>query len=197
MPTPSAQDLAFLRAAHLDNLAEIQAGTVAEHRAASQAARNLGTRLVREHTSLDADLQRVANRLGVALPNAPTPERARQITQLSATNGVAFDQAWVAMVTEWNDQAVGADQTELRSGTLDDIKDLARDALPVARGHLSRLQKVPTEVPKRPTPVRTNTEDYSAAQSPLVVSVAVIMIVFGVALLALTVRAALHARLDR
>jgi putative membrane protein len=196
-PAPSAQDLAFLQQAHLDNLAEIQIGTAAEHRATSQAARNLGARLVREHTSLDADLQRIATRLGVSMPTSATSERRRQIAQVSARTGVAFDQAWVATVTAWNNQAVVTAQTEMRSGSLTDVTDLARDALTVARGHLSRLEKVPTDAPAMPTPVRTNVEDYSATQSPLVVSVAVVMIVLGVILLALTVRAALSSRASR
>lgn len=194
---PSDQDLAFLRQAHEDNLAEIRAGTSAEHRGTSNAARNLGARFVREHVSLDADLQRVAARLGVSMPTTLTPERQRQLDEINARTGTDFDRAWVDMVTAWNTQALADTQTELRAGSLSDIRDLARDSLGVIRGHLSRLQKVPTAGPQVPTPVRLNNDDYADSQSPLVVSVAMAMIALGLAMIALTARAALRAHFSR
>jgi hypothetical protein len=192
--SPSAQDVAFLRAAHQDNLAEIQAGTAAEHRGSSAAARSLGARLVREHTSLDADLQRIATRLNLDMSTTPTATRQRQLEEVSIHTGKAFDRAWVATVTEWNTEALANDQGESRSGTLDDVKGLARDAVGVVRGHLSRLAKVPLDGPQVPIPTRTNTDDYAASQSPLVISVAAGMIIVGGAMLVLAGRAALFRR---
>ncbi|HEX5493826.1 MAG TPA: DUF4142 domain-containing protein [Mycobacteriales bacterium] len=190
-PTPSAQDLAFLRATHQDNLVEIQAGTAAEHRGGSGPARSLGTRMVRDHTRLDADLQRIATRLGLDMPTAPTPTRQRQLAQVTVNIGTAFDRAWVAAVVGWNTEALSGDQVEARSGGLDGVRGLARDAAGVVRGHLSRLADVPLDEPRMPTPLRTNTDDYAASQSPLVVSVAAGMITVGAAMLVLTARAGL------
>lgn len=188
---PSAQDAAFLRAAHQDNLAEIQAGTAAEHRGTSGTLRSLGTAMVREHTSLDADLQRIATRLSLEMPTAPTGTRQRQLDEISVQTGKAFDRAWVAAVTGWNTQALSDDQGESRSGTLDDVKGLARDSVSVVHDHLSRLARVPVEGSQMPTPTRTNTDDYAASQSPLVISVAAGMIIVGAILLVLTARAAM------
>lgn len=190
---PSAQDVAFLQAAHQDNLAEIQAGTAAEHRGSSAAARDLGVRLVREHTSLDADLQRIAARLNLDMPTTPTADRQRQLEQVSLHTGKAFDRAWVATVTAWNSEALISNQQEAQSGTLDDVRGLARDAVDLVRGHLSRLTRVPLDEPQLPTPARTN-DDYVVSQSPLVISVATGMIVLGGTMLVLTARAGLFRR---
>lgn len=192
--SPSVQDVAFLRAAHQDNLAEIAAGTAAEHRGSSARARSLGTQMVRDHTRLDADLQRIATRLSLDMPTVPTAIRQHQLDQISAHIGKAFDRAWVAAVTAWNTDALADDQGESRSGTLNDVKALARDAIDLARNHLSKLGQVPLDGSRMPTPTKTNTDDYAASQSPTVISVAAGMIILGGGMLVLTARAAVSRR---
>jgi len=59
------QDRTFLVQAHQGNLAEIAAGRAAVKRADSQAVSDAGAMFVRDHTSLDDDVKRVAGELGV------------------------------------------------------------------------------------------------------------------------------------
>jgi putative membrane protein len=72
---PNAQDRAFLVAAHQSNLAEIQAGQVAQQKATTDVVREHGQIFIRDHTRLDASLRQKAQALGVSLPSQPSSGR--------------------------------------------------------------------------------------------------------------------------
>jgi putative membrane protein len=141
------QDQTFLRKAHQSNLAEIQAGRLAQQKAASASVRDMGARLVRDHTRLDSRLRPVADQLGVNLPDRPNAMQRQVAAQLSAKSGAAFDRAWVAAMIVGHRQALADGQAELRSGSSDRVRSLARSAAPVIQGHLTMLQQIAGEVP--------------------------------------------------
>lgn len=89
---PSAQDRAFLIAAHQSNLTEIAAGKAAQQKATTQVVREHGALFIRDHTRLDASLQQVARTLGVDLPGTPNPAQQATLASVSAKSGSAFDQ---------------------------------------------------------------------------------------------------------
>jgi putative membrane protein len=141
------QDQTFLRKAHQSNLAEIQAGRLAQRKAASASVRDMGARLVRDHTRLDSRLRPVADQLGVNLPDRPNAMQRQVAAQLAARSGAAFDRAWVAAMLVGHRQALADGQAELRSGSSDRVRSLARSAAPVIQGHLTMLQRIAGEVP--------------------------------------------------
>ena len=136
---PNQQDQAFLVAAHQSNLAEIAAGQAAQSKAALASTRDLGVRFVNDHSRLDGSLTTVAARLGVSLPVTPSAEQQSMLAQVSANTGEAFDRAWLAMEIAGHRQTLAAIQTELRSGSSEQVKQLAQSALPVVQEHLNLL----------------------------------------------------------
>jgi putative membrane protein len=141
------QDQAFLRKAHQSNLAEIQAGRLAQQKAASASVRDMGARLVSDHTRLDSRLRPVAGQLGVNLPGQPNAMQRQVAAELSAKSGAAFDRAWVAAMIVGHRQALADGQAELQAGSSDQVQSLARSAAPVIQGHLTMLQQIAGEVP--------------------------------------------------
>ena len=72
---PSAQDRAWMVAAHQSNLTEIQAGQAAQQKATSDVVKEHGQLFIRDHTRLDASLQALAKSKGVTLPSAPNAQQ--------------------------------------------------------------------------------------------------------------------------
>jgi putative membrane protein len=133
------QDRDFLVAAHQSNLAEIAAGNTAQSKGASATVRDLGARMVADHTKLDAALAPVAAQLGVALPGTPNAEQQNQLAQVSAKSGQAFDAAWLAAMIAGHRQTLAAIQTELSNGSSEQVKQVAQTAQPVVQDHLNML----------------------------------------------------------
>ncbi|WP_315094119.1 DUF4142 domain-containing protein [uncultured Cellulomonas sp.] len=150
---PSAQDQAWMASAHQGNLAEIAAGQAAVAQASTDTVRQLGQMLITDHTTLDASLTAAATQLGVTLPTTPTPQQQADLSAVTATSGAAFDSAWIALQIAAHRATLAAGETELASGSEQQVKDLAAAAAPVVQHHLDEALAaapqfgVPTSVP--------------------------------------------------
>ncbi|MEU7747871.1 DUF4142 domain-containing protein [Nonomuraea sp. NPDC049158] len=136
---PNEQDRTFLRHAHQGNLAEIQAGQAAQDMGASQAVRELGAKLISDHTKMDDDVTRVAKQVGVDLPTKPSTAQRRQLGEVAGKNGEAFDRAWLAAQIAGHRQSLANGAKELRKGSSPEVKQLATDAKPIVQTHLDLL----------------------------------------------------------
>jgi putative membrane protein len=143
-PGVNEQDRAFLTATHQGNLAEIEAGKVAEKQGSTERVRNAGRVLVDEHTKLDKEVRRVADEVGVTLPDTPSEEQQAQLQRISDKKGAEFDSAWVTagIADHRDDLKAGAD--EQANGSSKPVKDLGAAAKPVNESHLSLLEKLQT-----------------------------------------------------
>ncbi|MCA2225483.1 DUF4142 domain-containing protein [Nonomuraea aurantiaca] len=135
------QDRTFLRQAHQGNLAEIQAGQAAQDKGASHAVRELGAKLISDHTKMDDDVSRVAKQAGVDLPTQPSAAQRRQLGEVAGKSGEAFDRAWLAAQIAGHRQSLANGAKELRKGSSPEVKKLATDAKPIVQMHLDLLQE--------------------------------------------------------
>lgn len=148
-PTPqtlSRQDRDFLIEAHQANLAEIKGGKAAEEKTADQEGResgklvrDLGERFVTDHKKLDKALRKVADRLGVELPDQPTAAQREQLEKLKALSGAEFDRAWISEELTGHRETLAAVEKEIESGSSPEVKELATDAKPVVQEHIDLL----------------------------------------------------------
>ncbi|GAA4710801.1 hypothetical protein GCM10023215_60950 [Pseudonocardia yuanmonensis] len=134
----SAQDKAFLRAAHQSNLAEIETGELAEKRGKDADVRALGSLFVKHHTNLDADLKKVAEKLDVDLPDKPNAEQRAVAAKLKRLSG-DFDKAWLDAQIVAHRKALANGEKEQNKGSNDDVIELAKKSAPVIKDHLERL----------------------------------------------------------
>ncbi|MBP2708216.1 DUF4142 domain-containing protein [Microbispora sp. RL4-1S] len=141
-PVLNEQDRTFLVDAHQGNLAEIQAGRLAEKQGTTQAIRDAGTTLVRDHGKLDKDVMRVADKLGVALPDKPTKKQQAQLDAFAAKAGTAFDKKWVSAEIADHRGDLAAGKQEVSDGSSQQVKELAKGAKPVVQRHLEILKSI-------------------------------------------------------
>lgn len=132
---PSAQDVAYLRAAHQTNLAEITTGRLATQKGVTAKVRALGARFVTDHTRLDAAVTATAAALGVSLPDAPTPEQQALAARYTAAPPAEFDQLYLTTQLEAHAKSLAATNTEITAGSDPRAKATAASAAPVIAAH--------------------------------------------------------------
>jgi putative membrane protein len=138
----SEQDRKFLRAAHQSNLAEIITGELAERKGESEEVRELGRLFVVHHTELDAELRKVARKLGVELPDRPNREQRAFAAELKELSGAEFDEVWIAGQIDQHLKAKANGEKEIAKGSNKKVIKLAKRAAPVIEHHLQELYAI-------------------------------------------------------
>jgi putative membrane protein len=136
----SAQDAAFLRAAHQDDIAEIGAGGIATSKGSGATVRELGALLIRDHKAMDTQLTTTASGLGVTLPDTPSRAQLELTKKYLATDGAAFDRLYLRTQLAGHRAALAGIRVELTRGSNPEVKKLAAGAAPVVRKHISALR---------------------------------------------------------
>ncbi|AOT58954.1 MULTISPECIES: DUF4142 domain-containing protein [Streptomyces] len=133
-------DYAFLRAAHQGHLTEMAAGEHARKNATAACVKNVGAALVRDHTKLDAAARALADKLGVDLPAAPTPEQQKLIAAVLAAAGAdSYDANWLKAMAAAHTKTLGMIDHQLANGKDAEVKAAAKAARPVVAHHLSMV----------------------------------------------------------
>ncbi|HET6257935.1 MAG TPA: DUF4142 domain-containing protein [Pseudonocardia sp.] len=90
---PADRDL--LVKVRLAGLWEQPTGQQAEQQASSPEVKNAGLDISSEHGSLDEEVRKVANQLGVLLPSSPTAQQVAWMNEISQQTGSAYDRMFV------------------------------------------------------------------------------------------------------
>jgi len=150
-PTPSwvvnglsPQDQAFLVDLHRSDLVEIEAGRAASTLAVSTAVRSYGSRLVSDHTAMDADVRALAAKYRVTLPATASDEQLARLREVRATMGRGFDTAFLRQQIDGHTATLAGIQQELSSGQNPDVLGVARNAQPTVTDHLQTAQRLAT-----------------------------------------------------
>ncbi|MFC7757898.1 DUF4142 domain-containing protein [Catellatospora bangladeshensis] len=116
------------------------AGQQAQERAGDQRIKDIGHHLMTDHLKLDVEVRRVAAKLGVALPDKPSPEQQGWLDEFSALRGDAYDRVWVARLRAAHGKVFGV-VAGVRAGTRNQvIREFAQQAVTVVMKHMTLLE---------------------------------------------------------
>ena len=143
VPTPdpstlNGQDTAFLQQAQLSNLAEVTEGQVALQNTSDVATREFARWMIGDHSGQTAQLDSIAQQLGVTLPNALDPQHQAEIGQLSTLHDGAFDQAYAQSGVADHAQTIALFQQEAQGGQNPALVGLATQSLPLLQAHFEQ-----------------------------------------------------------
>ena len=136
---PNDQDAAYLKAAHQSNLAEIAGGKIAQQKAQSQQAKDLGERFIADHTKLDQSVRQAASALGVDLPSAPNAEQRALAARYQAAPADDFDALYISTQMDSHMKTMALGKKELADGQDAQAKKVAQSAAPVVAAHHEAL----------------------------------------------------------
>ncbi len=134
----------FIRTAIQGDIAEINAGQLAEQDGATAGVRKFGATLVKDHTKAASEAVAVAKGLKVTPPTEPTAEARDDYEKLAALSGKSFDRAFIQAMVEDHRQAIDAFKEE---ATAQDGKasTMAKSQLPVLEKHLRMAEALQKE----------------------------------------------------
>jgi len=139
--TPSNVDKQFMVAAAKMNMIEAHEGQMAENQGATDGVKELGKTLKQDHTQAYQQLQALASKTGVSIPDGINSAKIAAVEQLQNLKGAAFDRAFARDEITAHRQAIAEFKREADRGTDPDVKAYARQTISVLEKHLSLAEQ--------------------------------------------------------
>jgi putative membrane protein len=130
-------DKQFLRDAALEGLAEVALGKLAADKAASDAVKKFGKKVVDDHTTTNGQLKKAAHAESIEIPDSLDTKHQDRIDQLAKLSGAEFDKAYIQDQAEGNEQAAKEFTDEIQGGSNATVMNFAAKNLPTLQEHLS------------------------------------------------------------
>lgn len=142
--TLSQEDQQFLKEAVQGGMAEVQMGRLASQKGQSEAVKQLGQKLVQDHTKANQELKQLASKKGVTLTSEPGTEHKGALDHLRSLQGQEFDKAFTQHAVQ--DHQKDIQKFEKASQSQDpEIKAFAAKTLPVLKQHLQMAKSADTQ----------------------------------------------------
>jgi len=130
----------FIKAAIEGDIAEIDVGKLAQEKGQSEAVKQYGAMLVKDHGEHKAKAEEVASQLGVTPPTGSSFGEKATYAKLKLLSGETFDRSFAkSMVTDHRDDIRDYQKEASKS---DAAGRLARETLPTLHKHLEAAQRL-------------------------------------------------------
>lgn len=142
-----APDDKFVQDAVAGGKTEVRLGQMAGQKATSPAVRDFGTKMARDHSGLNDQLQRILTEQGIT--DAGGMEKTtRSSGALDAVNGPDFDRAYMRDVVNDHQKDIAEFKKEAAEGRDPEIRDWAAQTLPAMEKHLRMAEQIESSLPK-------------------------------------------------
>ncbi len=135
-------DVSFYKNAAEAGIAEVEDGDLATTKGNSQAVKDFGARMVKDHGAANDKLKALAATKGVDLPTSASVSDMATKAKLDVLSGDTFDKSYIKSQIKAHRQAVALFKKEIASGQDADAKAFATQTLPTLRSHLSEIEKI-------------------------------------------------------
>jgi putative membrane protein len=138
----AAADKRFITEAAQGGMAEVALGQLAQQKAASDAVKQFGARMVKDHTAANDALIKIANDKGVEVPQKLEGKHQRMIDRLSKMSGEEFDRTYVREMVSDHKKDVSDFEKASRDAKDPDVKAFATSTLPVLKEHRQMAEQL-------------------------------------------------------
>jgi putative membrane protein len=137
----TAKEEAFIMKAANGGMAEVEMGKLAADKGGSDAVKDFGNRMVKDHSKANDQLKNVAANLGVRIPDKVNAKEQAMIDKMSAMSEAAFDKAYVKEMVSDHRKDIAEFETAGKEVKNADLKKFIDDTVPVMKDHLDTIQK--------------------------------------------------------
>jgi putative membrane protein len=148
LPTDTATPDASSPQGFVDTMAasdmyEIEAGRLAQDMGKSQAVKDFGAMMVKDHTTSSDKLKAAVGEAGngLAVTPAMTPVQQGLLDQLRGA-GENFDAMYAQQQVDAHETALATLQAQAQSGTVEQLRTFAADTAKVVQGHLDHARSL-------------------------------------------------------
>jgi putative membrane protein len=141
-PAASTQDAHFVWAASATNQAEIVLGKLAQDRGQSPNEQNYGRMLQGDHGNAEQALSAIADPLMLKTAPGPNPMQTAMLQHLQSVPDDQFDAAFNHAMIRGHEHAIAMFRKEAMTGQNPQLRDYARQSLPVLERHLQVAEQM-------------------------------------------------------
>jgi len=138
-------DSSFYKSAAEGGMFEVDAGNLAQSKGNSQAVKDFGAMMVKDHSAANDKLKSIAATKGVTLPTSASVAQMATKAKLDMLSGDSFDKSYIKSQLRAHRQTIALFKKEIASGQDADAKTFATDTLPTVRAHLQAIVKIATD----------------------------------------------------
>ncbi len=139
MATP--MEKTFITKAANGGMAEVALGKLAAEKGASDAVKDFGNRMVKDHSKANDELKEVASKLNATVPAKVDAMHQATIDKMSGMSGAAFDTAYVKDMIKDHKKDIAEFETADKSVKNADLKKFIEETVPVMKEHLTMIEK--------------------------------------------------------
>ena len=139
------KDKMFLRHSAEGGIAEVQLGQLASQKASSEDVKAFGQKMVTDHTTLNNQMQSVADAMGVRLPKKMAKSDQAEYDKLSALSGSEFDTEYLTFMVRDHHKDLRAFREEAQSASDPALKDAVTKGEKVIEEHTMMVEKLATQ----------------------------------------------------
>lgn len=132
-------DKLFLKQTAVDNTFEIQLSQLAEQKAQDQKVKQFAQMLVQDHQQAKQQLQQVAQKNQVQLPNELPEMKQEELSAYRQLQGSEFDQAYLSCMKVAHAKAVAQYEEKSQHAKIPEVKQFAQQTLPKLRQHKQQV----------------------------------------------------------
>lgn len=132
----------FLAEAMRENLAEVEASTLALDKATNDAVKAFSQRMIDEHSRIGREIEHLAGKKKVSLPNDISDRQQSELDELSKLSGNEFDKRFMGYNVREHQQEIRHFQEQSEKGTDPEVKAFAQSAVKRLSDHLDMAKKL-------------------------------------------------------
>lgn len=135
-------DADFFKHAAEANIAEVEAGKLAQDKGNSQAVKDFGAMMVKDHSAATDKLKSIAAGENVDLPGSSGVKNMASKAKLQVLTGDSFDKSYIKNQVAAHRQAVALFRKEAASGRDAQAKAFAAATLPTLKAHQKQIDQI-------------------------------------------------------
>lgn len=130
----------FISSAIQGDMAEVEVGKLAQEKGQSEAVKQFGAMLMKDHGEHKTKAEKAASELGVKPPTGPSISQKATYAKLKILSGASFDKSFATAMVKDHQQDIKEYQEEAPKD--DAAGKLAKETLPVLQKHLQTAQSL-------------------------------------------------------
>lgn len=138
-------DQSFYKNLAEGGIAEVEAGKLAQSKGSTQAVKDFGAMMVKDHSAANDKLKTLASGEGIDLPTTSSTSQMASKAKLELLSGDSFDKAYIKNQISAHRQTVSLLKKEASSGQDAKAKAFATEVLPTVTGHLKKIEHIASE----------------------------------------------------
>lgn len=135
-------DASFYKNAAEAGISEVDAGKLAADKGSSQAVKDFGAMMVKDHTAANDKLKTVADSKNISLPTTASIGQMAAKAKLQVLSGDTFDKSYIQGQIKAHEDTVALLKKEKATGQDPEAKAFATTVLPKVQAHLKKIKSI-------------------------------------------------------